>query len=159
MQVVFLPEWTAIALCFILWPVLQVAAALICLKLSDSCFSPFFFFYRSHAWEKNGAIYKTIFKVHRWKKLLPDGGAVMKGGYKKKSMDSFTKNGMNKFLTESCRAEMTHWLAIFPFWVFGFFAPGKVMFFMFLYALGINLPCIIAQRYNRPRIIKLIKKM
>jgi glycosyl-4,4'-diaponeurosporenoate acyltransferase len=159
MQVVFLPEWMAITLCFILWPILQVSAALICLKTPDRCFSPLSFLYRSHDWEKNGAIYKTVLKVHRWKKLLPDGGAVIKGGYRKKSMDAFSESALNQFLIESCRAEMTHWLAILPFWVFGLFAPAKVVFLMFLYALGVNLPCIIAQRYNRPRIHKLLSKM
>jgi len=159
MQVIFLPKAIAIILCFVLWPLLQVTAALICLKMPDKYFLPSFFLYRSHHWENNGAIYKNIFKVHRWKKLLPDGGAVIKSGYKKKSIENFSKTCLNKFLIESCRAEMTHWLAIAPFWIFGLFAPLEVIYLMLIYALGVNLPCIIAQRYNRPRIIKLLSKM
>jgi len=98
-------------------PLLQVAAALICLKIPDPCFHPCFFSIGHMIGKRAEAIYKNIFKVNRWKKLLPDGGAFIKGGYKKKSIENFTKIGLNKFLIESCRAEMTHWLAILPFWI------------------------------------------
>ncbi|MEA5061120.1 MAG: hypothetical protein VB015_01720 [Erysipelotrichaceae bacterium] len=64
-----------------------------------------------------------------------------------------------QFLIESARGELTHWLAILPFWVFGFFAPSYIIPIMLAYALIVNLPCIIVQRYNRPRIKKLLKMM
>ena len=34
---------------------------------------------------------------------------------------------MRRFLVESCRAEATHFLAILPFWAFGFLAPPEVI--------------------------------
>lgn len=52
-----------------------------------------------------------------------------------------------------------HWLGILPFWVFGLFAPPGVIWIMLAYALIVNLPCIIAQRYNRPRVYALLKKL
>jgi glycosyl-4,4'-diaponeurosporenoate acyltransferase len=33
------------------------------------------------------------------------------------------------------------------------------MLYMLIYALLINLPCIIAQRYNRPRVAKVLAKI
>lgn len=158
MQVIFLPKLTAILLCFILWPILQVSAAIICTKLPDRFFKYSAFFYRSHHWEKDGKIYQTWFKVHRWKKHLPDGGALVKGGFKKKKLESLTKSSLNEFLLESCRAEMIHWLAILPFWIFGFFAPPVVILYMLLFAMVMNMPCIITQRYNRPRIIRSLER-
>ncbi|MEN6550544.1 MAG: glycosyl-4,4'-diaponeurosporenoate acyltransferase, partial [Candidatus Cryosericum sp.] len=48
------------------------------------------------------------------------------------------------------------WLAIFPFWVFWFFTPPTVPWLMLGYALAVNLPCIVVQRYNRPRVKRFI---
>lgn len=159
MQIIFLPKLATILLCFIVWPLFQIAAAVICIKLPDRFFLHSSFFYRSHHWEKSGEIYQQWFKVHWWKKFLPDAGALIKDGFKKKSLESFSKSNLDQFLLESCRAEMTHWLAILPFWVFGLFAPIKVIFLMLIYALAVNMPCIIAQRYNRPRIIRVSERM
>ena len=160
MRILFLPENWTLVLCFIVWPVLQVGAALLCLNLPDRVFSPDRFLYRSHRFEKEGKIYDSIFHVSRWKHLLPDGGAVWKKrGYEKKRMKNFSRENLSKYLVESGRAEMTHWLAIFPFWVFWLFTPPIVPWIMLLYAVMINFPCIIVQRYNRPRIERLLRKM
>ena len=158
MQILFIPKPLAILLCFILWPVLQIAAAFICHMLPERFLLHSSFFYRCHGWEKGGEIYRRIFKVHRWKKFLPDSAAFIKGDYKKKSLDSLSKSNLEKYLLESCRGEMTHWLAIPPFWIFGLFAPTRVIFYMLIYALAVNLPCIITLRYNRPRIEKLLER-
>lgn len=159
MRVIFLPDSYTIALCFIVWPVLQVAAALICLYLPDRFFSPDSVFFRAYRFEKEGRIYDIVFRVSRWKHLLPDGGSVLKKqGFKKRKLNSFTDENLNRFLIESARGEMTHWLAILPFWIFWFFTPPGVPWLMLCYALLVNMPCIIAQRYNRPRVARLLIK-
>lgn len=68
-------------------------------------------------------------------------------------------DGAARSLIESCRGEMTHWLPIFLFWVFGFIVPPYALVYMLIYALVANLPCIIVQRYNRPRILKILVKI
>ena len=158
MQILFLPPLPTVVICFLIWPLLQVAAAYLCVKIPDRRYVPSSFFFRSHKWEKEGRIYDKIFKVSSWKGFLPDGGAITSGGYRKKHLTDFSGGNLQKFLIESCRAELSHWLAILPFWVFGFIAPARVIFYMLIYALVINLPCIIAQRYNRPRIIGLMER-
>lgn len=159
MQIIFLPRILAIALAFVLWGLFQTGAAILSLKIPQKYLSPELFYFKEHSWEKGGKFYEDVFYVKRWKKFLPDGGAVLGGGYKKKQLTDFSKENLNQFLIESCRAEVTHVIAIFPFWVFGFFASSRVVLIMFIYALLVNLPCIIVQRYNRPRISKLIKRM
>lgn len=160
MQIIFLPDALTIVLCFLVWPVLQVGAAFICLYMPDRYFSPDGFYFRARRFEKEGQLYDRIFRVSRWKHLLPDGGIFWKKrGFRKKRLDSFTEENLNRFLVESARAELTHWLAILPFWIFGFFAPVRVIWYMLLYALLINMPCIIAQRYNRPRVHKLLNRV
>ncbi|NLB62371.1 MAG: glycosyl-4,4'-diaponeurosporenoate acyltransferase [Clostridiales bacterium] len=159
MQIIFLLDEQTIILCFIVWPVLQVGIALICIYMPDRYFSTYIFFFRARRFEQGGQPFDRIFKVIRWKHLLPDGGMIWKKrGFRKKKLDSFTDDNLNRFLVESARGELTHWLAILPFWIFGFFAPVRVICYMLLYALFINMPCIIAQRYNRPRVHKLLHR-
>ncbi len=154
----FSTEWT-IVLCFVLWTVINLSAAIICLFLPDKAFNPRSFFFRSHPFEKEGQIYEDVFKVKSWKKLLPDGGALWKKrGYKKRHIQEFSQENLERFLIEACRGELTHWLSILPFWVFGFFLPASSIWVMLIYALLANLPCIIAQRYNRPRVLHLLEK-
>ncbi|MEL7659367.1 hypothetical protein [Acetobacterium wieringae] len=158
MQLIFLSQSQAILLCFIVWLVLMVAAALLCTRLPERFFDYSAWFYRAHPWENDGEIYQKLFWVRRWKKYLPDGGSLFKGGFQKKKLVSFDKDHLDRYLLESCRAEMIHWLAMLPFWVFGFFTPPIVIFYMLLFALAVNLPCVIAQRYNRPRIVRIVRR-
>lgn len=159
MRIIFLPDAWTILLCFLVWLVLQMSAALICLKLPDRFYSPDSFLFKAHPFEKEGKIYNTIFHVRRWKHLLPDGGAVWKKtGFRKKKLEDFSEENLNRFLIESARGELTHWLAILPFWLFWFFTPPYVPWLMLIYALLINLPCIIAQRFNRPRVLRVMKR-
>ena len=112
--------------------------------------------FKSRAWGKNGEFYQTAFRIRRWKHLLPDGAAAFKGGYRKKRMTDFSRANLEKYLVESRRAELGHWLSMAPFWVFGLMAPFAVVPCMLAYALAANLPCIMAQRFNRPRIQRII---
>lgn len=155
MQILFLPlPWTLL-LCFIGWFVFQFGAALLCLKMPDRWFSPHRFPFRAQRWESSGRVYAFL-RVQRWKRLLPDGAAVLKSGYRKKALADFSPENLDRFMIESCRAEMTHLLAIFPFWVFGLIGPPIIIWMMLGYALIINVPCMIAQRYNRPRIQRIL---
>lgn len=159
MQVLFLStEWT-IGLFFIIWPLLQFAAFAASSPLFDRYLSAQSRLFQPLKWEHDGAIYNKLFKIRRWKGYLPDGGRIVKKDFNKKTLQSFSKPHLERFLQESCRAELSHWFAITPFWVFGLFAPPKAIFFMLIYALSVNLPCIMAQRYNRPRIARLLVKM
>ncbi len=157
MRILYWSAFPTVLLCFAVWPLLQVSAALICLRLPDRFYSPGSFLFRTHRFERDGRIWDTVFAVSRWKHLLPDGSAVLKKNtFRKKNLSSFSDEYLTRFLTESARGELTHWLAVFPFWVFGFFAPPGVPWMMLGYALLANIPCIIAQRYNRPRIMRIL---
>jgi len=157
MQVIDLPAGWTVLLIVILWPSLQMVAATLSRRLPDHLFDWHSSFYRSHPWEKNGKIYQTWFKIRCWKPLLPDGGAIMPGGYAKKHLTDYSATNLEKFLNDSCRAEFSHWLAMSPFWLFGLIGPPPIIVFMLVYALVVNLPCIMAQRFNRPRIAKFQK--
>jgi glycosyl-4,4'-diaponeurosporenoate acyltransferase len=159
MRIFYFGNLFTLLLCFSLWGILQLGAALFCLSLPDRLFSPDRLFCRPFRWENNGEVYETLLHVKSWKHLLPDGAAAWrKRGYRKRSLTDFSEENLQRFLIESARGELSHWLAIAPFWLFGFFAPFYVVWIMLAYALAVNFPCIVAQRYNRPRIQALLAR-
>ncbi len=157
MQVFYLPKIWMLMLCILLWPLFQVSAALLCIKIPNRYLSPKIFLFRERKWERGGRFYEKVFRVRKWKHFLPDGGAVVKGGYKKKHLTDLSRENLERFITETCRAELSHILGIIPFWVFGLFAPRIIIMYMFLYAIAVNLPCIITQRYNRIRLVRVVR--
>lgn len=140
---------------FIVWPLMQLAVAYLINFLDDKYFQPDNFILKSRKWES--AFYRRVIRVPKWKHLLPDGAASYKSGFKKKRLESIDSNYLNQFIIETGRAEIMHWLDILPFWVFGLWSPGYVVWIMLGYALVVNVPCIITQRFNRPRLVKISK--
>jgi glycosyl-4,4'-diaponeurosporenoate acyltransferase len=159
MRLLILPDIWTILLCIPLWFIFHSLSAYICLKIPDKYLNPDGFLFKTRKWENNGLIYDKVFKVRKWKKYLPDGGAMFKNGYSKRYLKDYSEASLKKFAVETCRAELTHVLAILPFWIFGFIAPPIIILYMLIYALAANLPCIITQRYNRPRILSFINKI
>jgi len=113
--------------------------------------------YKNRNWEQNGRFYEKYFKIKSWKGMLPDGAALFKKGFRKKSLVSLDKEYLRQFVLETCRAEFVHWLVILFSPVFFIWNPVWAGIIMIIYALFANLPCIIAQRYNRLRFLRIIQ--
>ena len=159
MQVFFFSAPVTILLIFAIWGIVPLLLAYLSLKIPDRFFEPTRFLWRVHGFERNGRLYERVFQIRRWKHLLPDGGGVFqKRSYRKRNLSDYSEENLRRFLIETSRGELIHWLGILPFWVFGLFAPPFVIWIMLLYALIVNLPCIIAQRYNRPRLYALYRR-
>lgn len=137
-------------------PLIQIVGAIIATLTPENNLSTDSWLFKLRSWEKNGAIYKRIFKVHKWKKYLPDGAKYFKGDFEKKNMLSFEAEYIEKFIKESCRAELVHWLGMVPFILFFLVLPIYIVLILLAYALLVNFPCIITQRYNRPRLNSLL---
>lgn len=115
--------------------------------------------YRAYIWERDGAIYEKI-GVRAWKDILPDMSKIIPGMVRKKAALARTTSAMDTLIRETCVAEIVHWaliIAVCPLLIIfcGIF-PGAV--FAAIYALG-NIVFIIIQRYNRPRLVKILTRM
>lgn len=154
MRIIELPVIWTIVIDFIAWFVIHMAAALFALKLPDRWFSQDRWLYRCRGWEKSGQIWHRIVRVKHWKDKLPDGAAILGQGFAKKHLQAKDPAFLVQFVLESRRAEFTHWLAMSPAVLFFLWNPLWVGYIMIVYAILANAPCIIAQRYNRPRFLK-----
>ncbi|MFW6252720.1 MAG: glycosyl-4,4'-diaponeurosporenoate acyltransferase [bacterium] len=108
--------------------------------------------FRIHRFEAGGRLYRRVFQVHRWKDLLPEAGAAFEGGFAKRSLAGIDAEYLERFVAETRRAELTHWLPLLFSLTFFLWNPPHIAAWMPLYALVSNAPFIMVQRNNRPRL-------
>ncbi len=124
-----------------------------------SCFRADRFPYRACRWEREGRLWETL-RVPRWKDRVPDMSRLLSCIMAEKRLherpDRATLEGM---LRETCVAEWVHGLLALiglaqlllrKTWL------GRAL--GLLYAFG-NLPFMMIQRYNRPRLMRLHARM
>ena len=139
------------------WLLLHLAAAALTSRLPLSLFDPDGWLFRPRRWESGGEAYQGLFRVRSWKGILPDGAALSKSGFRKKRMVSRSPEYCRLFIKETCRAELFHWLVFALAPLFYLWNEWRVATLMIPYALLANVPCIIAQRYNRPRLTRMLR--
>lgn len=108
--------------------------------------------------ETDGRVYERWFAVKHWKHALPDAGGWFAGGYAKKRLRGRSREALVRFSLETRRAELVHWLAICALPIFALWNRWPGLLLNAAYAVAANLPCIIAQRYNRARLARVISK-
>lgn len=143
---------------FAAWFFVHMGSALLTLNLPDRFFDNDNYLYRSRNWEKSGEIWQNLFRVRAWKDRLPDGATILKKGFPKKKLQSRDPDYLAAFIRESRRAELTHWIAMPPAVLFFLWNPPPVGLIMIVYALAANIPCVVAQRYNRARLQRILQK-
>ncbi|HPC62591.1 MAG TPA: hypothetical protein PKX23_18160 [Verrucomicrobiota bacterium] len=148
-------EWV-IALNLCGWPVIQLSLAWLFTRMPATWFSrpP-----AACAWEKDGRIYERAFGIKRWKDRLPDGARWFAGGFAKGELRGRDPAYVRQFLRETWRGELCHWAALSFAPVFFLWNPWWADLVMAAYAAGSNLPCILAQRYNRARFQRLLRRV
>ena len=112
--------------------------------------------YQPKQWEKGGGIYQRVFRIKSWKPIVWDAGKVFQKDFKKDHVDVTNPQNLERWILETCRAEWCHWvtfLLIIP--LFSFNPPG-MSFFWLIYDTLLNITPIIVQRYNRPRLMKML---
>lgn len=112
--------------------------------------------FKKRAFEQEGKLWRNVFKVQKWKDRLPDGASLFKAGYKKKKLPEAQIESLEVFIKETKRAELTHILLLVPAPLFYLWNPIWAGHIMILYAVIINIPFIIIQRYNRIRLEKIV---
>jgi glycosyl-4,4'-diaponeurosporenoate acyltransferase len=108
--------------------------------------------------EGGGRLYTDILRIRRWKGRLPEAGAFFAGGFDKKHLTGAGVDELAAFARETRRAELGHWLAAAGAPLFFLWNPVGVGLVMLAYAAAANGPCIAAQRYNRLRLLRILRR-
>jgi glycosyl-4,4'-diaponeurosporenoate acyltransferase len=120
-------------------------------------------FLRLRAWERDGHVYERVLRIKRWKDLLPEAGAMFRGGFSKRAVTRHDQAYLDDFAVATRRAERAHWaiLALAPtffVWIPLFGMPWWLALAMFGYGVVANVPCILVQRYNRARLTRILSR-
>lgn len=130
------------------WLAIQIGLAWVFGRLPDAWFrAPLPF-----AWERRGRFHERWFAVRRWKDRLPDGARWFAGGFSKAHLAARDAAYLARFARETWRGELCHWCAIACTPLFFAWNPWWGDLVITAYALAANVPCIVAQRYNRARL-------
>lgn len=115
--------------------------------------------FRPFPFEKEGRIYKKI-GIARWQGKVPDMSRILKGLMPPKALAGRPdRETLLVMVQETCVAELVHWLlclaGLASLWLWP--GAGGLLSWL-LYCLVGNLPFILIQRYNRPRLLKLLER-
>ena len=122
-----------------------------------SRFQPERFPFRAWKGEKGGRIYAKL-RIDSWKKLVPDMSRLLPDMVRKElpASGAVTAAQASQLVQETCRAEVVHGasclLGLACLWLWPGWGGAIVLAVWVLLA---NLPFILIQRYNRPRLMRL----
>lgn len=138
------------------WPIIHLAVAFVALRLPAHLFEDDSWVTAPRSWEREGRLYRDYLGIRTWKRLLPDGAHWL-GGVAKKRINCFDAFCFERFLLETRRAELAHWCMLFCLPLFFLWNPPWACVVMTGYAMAANLPCILAQRYNRIVLYRVVR--
>jgi glycosyl-4,4'-diaponeurosporenoate acyltransferase len=130
------------------WPVIHLSMGFFALRLPPHLFAHDTWLTTPRRWERDGRLYRDVLSIQKWKSMLPDGAPWL-GGFAKKKLHQRDPSYLAQFLSETRRSELAHWCMLSCLPVFFLWNPPWACCVMTAYALAANLPCILAQRYNR----------
>lgn len=126
--------------------------------LPRSIFDETKFPYKTFKFEKNGKIYDKL-NIKRWKGEIIDMSKIMKIILPKQLPLNSKSADVYSLIKETCVAEAVHWVlcvvSIGNLWIW---KSIEGVLIWLLCILG-NMPFIFVQRYNRPHLMVICKKM
>lgn len=141
---------------FFIFLIISIINTMISIKLPLSIFHCESWLFKARDWEKGGYIYQYYFGVKKWKNLLPELSDFFSFLFPKKQIKRYGADYLYRFSLETCRAELAHWCIIISSFAFMQWSSTRVSMLMVFIAVICNLPYIMIQRYNRPRILSIL---
>ena len=115
--------------------------------------------YRSFRFEQDGRIYDKL-HIRKWQNKVLDKSKILPFMMPAKNLSGDYKKRLPRMLQETCVAELIHTLNCFVGLYCLKLYPGVGgVIILILYITLFNLPFIIIQRYNRPRLMRLAKRV
>ena len=136
----------------------QVASGYVAHRLRPGSLDRDRWLFRERRFERGGRLYVDVFRIRRWKRRLPEAGDVFPGGFHKAHLLHADDEHLRRHVRETRRAEAAHWLAVGVAPLFFLWNPWYAGVVVQVYAVLVNGPCILAQRYNRIRLERVLAR-
>ncbi|WP_341230165.1 hypothetical protein [Nocardioides salarius] len=154
-----MPEVVTVVVDVVAWGAFHAATGYAAHRLGDERLDREGWWLRARRFEARGTWYRRRLRIHRWKDRLPEAGGLFRGGISKRQLPSYDVAGLELFVRETRRAELTHWWAMACGPLFVLWNPPVAAVLLVAYGVGVNLPFILIQRYNRFRTQALIERL
>jgi glycosyl-4,4'-diaponeurosporenoate acyltransferase len=154
-----MPQWLTIVVDVIAWGVFHAATGYAAHRLGDHRLRRDGWLLRARRFEVGGQWYRRRLRINRWKDRLPEAGDLFRGGISKRHLLSHDPAGLQVFVRETRRAELTHWWAMACGPLFVLWNPPLASALLVGYGAVVNLPFIVIQRYNRFRSQALLERL
>jgi glycosyl-4,4'-diaponeurosporenoate acyltransferase len=109
---------------------------------------------RIRPWERRAT---RGLRVRRWQRHLPAAGSIF-GGMGTRRIGGRGFGMLERYAAETRRAELVHWLGFVPLIFFVAWNPLWLWWVMAVYAVAVNVPCLLSLRYNRARIGRVLDR-
>lgn len=145
--------------CVIYIAALGVAMFLLGRALPKQWFRWDAFPYRDFPFERKGKLYDKL-GIRFWQKKVPDMSRLFRRLMPPKKLSgALDAPTLTLMLRETCAAELTHWvLSLLGLGCIWLWKKLGWLFYLVYFLLG-NLPFILIQRYNRPRLAALLRRV
>lgn len=114
--------------------------------------------WRSAAWERDGRIYDAI-GIRRWKDKVPDSSKYARDMVPKSIAARPTYASIGRLVAETCVAECVHAVLMLASLAVLWIWPGVGGAAVYVLCILGNLPFILIQRFNRPRLLRMQQRM
>ena len=152
-----LPWWVVVGGNALFWPTWTAAVGFLAQRAPARRFAQDDVLTRLRPFERDGDWYRQEWAIGRWKDRLPEAGAAF-GGFAKRSIGTGGRDELERFVVESRRAEHAHWGMVAGVVVTCAWNPWWALPVNGAVAAGSNVPCIAAQRYNRARLLRVLRR-
>ena len=146
-----LPVPATIAVDVVAWGIFHAGTGYLAHRLGDRRLSRDGWLLRPKAFEDGGRWYRRRWRINRWKDRVPEAGALFAGGVSKAQLPEPSAGGLELFVRETRRAELTHWWAMACGPLFALWNGPVPTVLLIAYGVLVNVPFIVIQRYNRFR--------
>ena len=112
--------------------------------------------FRTYVWEDK--LWKAL-QIRKWQAKVPDMSRLFKKLMPEKKLTQQTVQELPLMIEETCVAELTHGLlCIAGLFLLKIWPGAGGIFLTVIYIVFGNLPFLLIQRYNRPRLQKLLAR-
>lgn len=158
MPLVELPTWATVTANVVAWGAIHAGTGYAVHRLPVARLDRDGRLWRARSIEGGGHAYERWLRIRRWKDRVPEAGALFAGGVSKRRLPPLTAGGLTRFVVETRRAELGHWLALALGPLAVVWNPPMGAVLMVTYGVVVNLPFIAIQRYNRLRAQRLLDR-
>lgn len=138
---------------------ISIAAFFVGRLLPKKWFRADLFPYRAFQFEKNGRIYNKL-NIRRWQNKVPDMSRMFLFMMPAKRISVDCVEKIPRMIQETCVAEFIHGMnCIAGLYCLRLYPGIGGIVIALLYAVVFNIPYMLIQRYNRPRLLELGRRL